>query len=264
MYSRTTLFVAITSCQIICCRSSSSHKIVSAEITAAGLNSPATRSSAGFVMREIQTGLHKPEGATKQRLTKSIDNSAPVCFPNCASICLGFRVSFDLPLALQNFGPVFTAPTFNTYVVIVTRGKARRGQALRLIDHERADCGMAVVRWICEEPRPHLRETCHSHSQPERRLHRGLAPSGNGAQPPGESVRSREPSRPFRDPRSLAGTAASMAGSTPRALNARLIAVRTPGPTSGQAGLALQSNRHSLGPRSRFSWFEVFLCPYFD
>ena len=51
-------------------------------------------------MREIQTGLHKPEGATKQRLTKSADNSAPVCFPNCASICLGSRVSFDLPLAL--------------------------------------------------------------------------------------------------------------------------------------------------------------------
>jgi len=65
----------------------------------AGLNSPATRSSAGFVMREIQTGLHKPKGGTKQRLTKSADNSAPVCFPNCASICLGSRVSFDLPLA---------------------------------------------------------------------------------------------------------------------------------------------------------------------
>jgi hypothetical protein len=66
----------------------------------AGLNSPATRSSAGFVMREIQTGLHKPEGATKQRLTKSADNSAPVCFPTCALICLGSRVSFDLPFAL--------------------------------------------------------------------------------------------------------------------------------------------------------------------
>ena len=65
-----------------------------------GLNSPATRSSAGFIMREIQTGLHKPEGGTKQYLTKSTDNSAPVCFPNCASICLGSRVSFDLPLAL--------------------------------------------------------------------------------------------------------------------------------------------------------------------
>ncbi len=65
----------------------------------AGLNSPVTRSSAGFVMREIQTGLHKPESATKQRLTKSAENSAPICFPNCASICLGSRVSFDLPLA---------------------------------------------------------------------------------------------------------------------------------------------------------------------
>ena len=66
----------------------------------AGMNSPATRSSAGFVMREIQTGLHKPEGGTKQPLTKSADNSAPVCFPNCALICLGSRISFDLPLAL--------------------------------------------------------------------------------------------------------------------------------------------------------------------
>ena len=65
----------------------------------AGLNSSATRSSAGFVMREIQTCLHKSEGGTKQRLTEIADNSAPVCFPNCASICLGSRVSFDLPLA---------------------------------------------------------------------------------------------------------------------------------------------------------------------
>ena len=63
------------------------------------MNSPATRSSAGFVMREIQTGLHKPEGGTKEHLTKSVDNSAPVCFPHCASICLSSRVSFDLPLA---------------------------------------------------------------------------------------------------------------------------------------------------------------------
>ena len=27
------------------------------------------------------------------------ENSATICFPNCASICLGSRVSFDLPLA---------------------------------------------------------------------------------------------------------------------------------------------------------------------
>ena len=28
-----------------------------------------------------------------------------------------------------------------------------------LVDHERADCGMAIVRRLCEEPRPHLRDT---------------------------------------------------------------------------------------------------------
>jgi hypothetical protein len=65
----------------------------------AGLNSPAPRSAAGFVMREIQTGLHKPESGTKQRLTKSADNSAPVYFPKCAWTSLGSWVSFHLPLA---------------------------------------------------------------------------------------------------------------------------------------------------------------------
>ncbi len=36
-----------------------------------------------------------------------------------------------------------------------------------LVDHERDDCGMAVVRWLCEEPRPHLRDTrfiIHTHN----------------------------------------------------------------------------------------------------
>ncbi len=36
-----------------------------------------------------------------------------------------------------------------------------------LVDHERPDCGMAVVRWLCDEPRPHLRDTCfiiHTHN----------------------------------------------------------------------------------------------------
>jgi hypothetical protein len=27
------------------------------------------------------------------------------------------------------------------------------------VDHERDDCGMAVVRWLCQEPRPHLQAT---------------------------------------------------------------------------------------------------------
>ncbi len=36
-----------------------------------------------------------------------------------------------------------------------------------LVDHERDDCGMAVVRWLCERPRPHLSETrfiIHTHN----------------------------------------------------------------------------------------------------
>ena len=36
-----------------------------------------------------------------------------------------------------------------------------------LVDHERPDSGMAVVRWLCEEPRPHLQETrfiIHTHN----------------------------------------------------------------------------------------------------
>lgn len=37
----------------------------------------------------------------------------------------------------------------------------------RFVDHDRDDCGMAVVRWLCAEPRPHLRSTLfviHTHN----------------------------------------------------------------------------------------------------
>jgi hypothetical protein len=36
------------------------------------------------------------------------------------------------------------------------------------VDHDRDDCGMAVVRWLCETPRDHLRVTrffIHSHNE---------------------------------------------------------------------------------------------------
>ena len=36
-----------------------------------------------------------------------------------------------------------------------------------LVDHEREDCGMAVVRWLCEQTREHLRATrfvVHTHN----------------------------------------------------------------------------------------------------
>jgi hypothetical protein len=35
------------------------------------------------------------------------------------------------------------------------------------VDYERDDCGMAVVRWLCAEPRPHLKRTrffVHTHN----------------------------------------------------------------------------------------------------
>jgi hypothetical protein len=35
------------------------------------------------------------------------------------------------------------------------------------VDHDRDDCGMAVVRWLCEEPRPHLQSSLfviHTHN----------------------------------------------------------------------------------------------------
>jgi len=37
----------------------------------------------------------------------------------------------------------------------------------RLVDHEREDCGMAVVRWLCLQPRPHLQAArffVHTHN----------------------------------------------------------------------------------------------------
>ena len=36
------------------------------------------------------------------------------------------------------------------------------------VDHDRDDCGMAVVRWLTEEPRPHLLDTqfiIHTHNE---------------------------------------------------------------------------------------------------
>jgi len=35
------------------------------------------------------------------------------------------------------------------------------------VDHERDDCGMAIVRWLCAQPRPHLKTTrffVHTHN----------------------------------------------------------------------------------------------------
>ena len=35
------------------------------------------------------------------------------------------------------------------------------------VDHDRDDCGMAVIRWLCEEPRPHLQSSLfviHTHN----------------------------------------------------------------------------------------------------
>ena len=37
----------------------------------------------------------------------------------------------------------------------------------RFVDHDRDDCGMAVIRWVCAEPRPHLRSSLfviHTHN----------------------------------------------------------------------------------------------------
>ena len=67
----------------------------------AGLNSPATRSSAGFAILTGCIDLDGQEGDGIQRFTKSADNSAPIRFSYCAWICLDSWVSFDLPLALR-------------------------------------------------------------------------------------------------------------------------------------------------------------------
>jgi hypothetical protein len=35
------------------------------------------------------------------------------------------------------------------------------------VDHDRDDCGMAVIRWLCEQPRPHLQYSLfviHTHN----------------------------------------------------------------------------------------------------
>jgi hypothetical protein len=63
------------------------------------IDSPATRSSAGFAMLTGCIDLDSQEGDAIQQFTKSADNSAPIRFPYCAWICLDSWASFDLPLA---------------------------------------------------------------------------------------------------------------------------------------------------------------------
>jgi hypothetical protein len=83
-----------------------------------------------------------------------------------------------------------------------------------LVDHERDDCGMAVVRWLCEEPHPHL---------PERRfviytlnLYDRLAPASDGFPGPSKPVRRREPDGTRCEPKIPGWPAAPLAGGTRR------------------------------------------------
>ena len=94
-----------------------------------------------------------------------------------------------------------------------------------LVDHERADCGMAVVRWLCEEPRPHLRDTrfiIHTHN-PNAACYDGLAPAGDGFAGPGKPVWSRDHDGTRCKPRIPGWPAAPLAGATHR--DHRLIGV---------------------------------------
>ena len=97
----------------------------------AGSNSPATRSSAGFAMLTGCIDLDSQEGDAIQRFTKSADNSAPICFPYCAWICLDSWVSFDLPLAseLSERQPQATRPG----VLYLSRRGMRRFHESRIV-----------------------------------------------------------------------------------------------------------------------------------
>ena len=76
-----------------------------------------------------------------------------------------------------------------------------------LVDHERADCRMAVVRWLCEESRPHLRETrfiIHTHN-PNAACMMVLHLQVMGFPGPGKPVRRRDPDWTRCEPQILAG-----------------------------------------------------------
>lgn len=89
-----------------------------------------------------------------------------------------------------------------------------------LVDHERPDCGMAVVRWLCEEPRPHLRDTrfvIHTHN-PNAACMMVLHLQVMGYNVQASPFSAAPPPWSLREPRGLGAPADPMAGSNPRAL----------------------------------------------
>ena len=100
MYSRTTLFVAITNCQITCCRLSSSH-----EIGSAGIADSVTKKRENH--REVaeysntraysETG---PQSTRNSHLDAAALPSVPLCFPLCPPLS-----SRSVPLCLPALSP---------------------------------------------------------------------------------------------------------------------------------------------------------------
>ena len=70
------------------------------------------------------------------------------------------------------------------------------------VDHDRDDCGMAVVRWLCEEPRPHLRSSLFRdpHPQPGRRARHDLPAPVDGLHRPRAAFRGSPPPPQGRRP----------------------------------------------------------------
>jgi len=94
-----------------------------------------------------------------------------------------------------------------------------------LVDHERADCGMVAVRWLCEEPRPLLRDTrfiIHTHN-PNAACIMVLHLQVMGFPGPGMPVRRRDPDETRCEPRIPGWPAGPLARATHR--DHRLIGV---------------------------------------
>ncbi|MGO8899576.1 MAG: hypothetical protein ACLQU5_14700, partial [Isosphaeraceae bacterium] len=102
---------------------------------------------AGNPNRSTQTGRWYQRASYEKR-----DNSAPVCFPNCALICLGSRVSFDLPFALG--GNSETLAQHNRHLGVAAAGAVKANfsvcQRNAQLSRHRLHHGVALIAGLVQ------------------------------------------------------------------------------------------------------------------
>jgi hypothetical protein len=134
VYSRTTLFVTITNCQITRCRLSSSHKIGSTEIAVFQVNLKLGLTSHAC----IQSPGHSQDGPSNHAPTRSVCTAAAV-----ASLRARFSHSCGINVSLASLGRY--ARTCERYHGLFSPGSRPTGSSQTL---SASPTGLRA-RWAC-------------------------------------------------------------------------------------------------------------------